>query len=145
MSVLPVSTEKKTDTQLAYLFLRVTLGVNIFIHGLARVLVGQGQFANTIIQGFHATVLPQPLVVGFAYSLPWLEIMIGAFVLLGLFTRSALSAGALLILVLTFGSTLRQDWESAGLQLTYAIVYAGLLAYRCNNRYSVDALLQRNK
>ena len=141
MSVSPTNEEKTTDTQLAYLFLRVTLGVNILIHGLARVLVGQGQFANTIIQGFHATVLPQPLVVGFAYTLPWLEIIIGAFVLLGLFTRSALSAGALLILVLTFGSTLRQDWESAGLQLTYAIAYAGLLAFRDKNRYSIDTLV----
>jgi thiosulfate dehydrogenase (quinone) large subunit len=62
---------------------------------------------------------------------------------MGLFSRLALSAGALEILVLTFGSTLRQDWESAGLQLIYALVYAALLAFLGANRYSVDGLRHR--
>lgn len=142
---MSLENEKTTDPQLAYLFLRATLGVNILVHGLARVLSGQEQFAATIIQGFRTTPLPQPFVVGFAYSLLWLETIIGVLVLLGIFTRVALSAGALLILILTFGSTLRQDWEAAGLPLIYAIAYAGLLAYRHENRYSADILMHRNK
>ena len=39
-----------------------------------------------------------------------------------------LVAGSLLILALTFGTTLRQDWSTAGVQLIYAAIYAALLA-----------------
>jgi thiosulfate dehydrogenase [quinone] large subunit len=62
-----------------------------------------------------------------------------------MFTRLALSGGALLMLVLTFGTTLRQDWNTAGLQLIYAVVYAALLACLSANRYSIDRLLQPGK
>jgi hypothetical protein len=54
--------------------------------------------------------------------------------------------GLLLIASLTFGAALRQDWDSAGLQLIYALVYAILLASREYNLLSVDgwlAALQR--
>lgn len=133
-----------SDVSLAYLFLRATLGINILIHGITRILSRPGQFASMLAQAFHATPLPQPIVLGFAYSLPWIESAIGILVLAGLFTRFALSAGALLILVLTFGTTLHQDWETAGLQLIYAAVYAGLLASRSANHYSADTLFHRN-
>jgi hypothetical protein len=46
---------------------------------------------------------------------------------------------------MTFGSTLRQDRESIGMQWIYAIASVGLLAYRCKNRYSADILIQRNQ
>lgn len=129
-----------SDRSLAYLFLRATVGVNILIHGVARLVSGPGAFASVLVQGFRSTPLPSSLVAGFASVLPWVEAAVGLFVLIGLFSRVALSAGALLILVLTFGSTMRQDWESAGLQLIYASVYTGLLAFRRYNTLSIDAL-----
>jgi thiosulfate dehydrogenase (quinone) large subunit len=126
------------DAALAYLFLRATLGVNIFFHGLSRILAGPAAFAATLVQQFHATPLPSGMVSAFAHALPWVEAVIGLLLLLGAATRLALCAGALLILVLTFGSTLHQDWDVAGLQLIYAAVYAALLAFRDNNAFSVD-------
>jgi thiosulfate dehydrogenase (quinone) large subunit len=78
------------------------------------------------------------MVSAFAHALPWLEAVIGLLLILGAATRLALSAGALLILALTFGSTLHQDWDVAGLQLIYAAVYAALLVFRDNNAFSVD-------
>jgi thiosulfate dehydrogenase [quinone] large subunit len=80
-------------------------------------------------------------VYGFGLALPWVEAVLGFLVLVGLRTRSALIGGSTLIFVLTFGSTLRQDWESAGLQLIYAGIYAALLSYRNRNIYSLDELL----
>jgi thiosulfate dehydrogenase (quinone) large subunit len=133
------------DAALAYLFLRATLGLNIFIHGLSRILVGPAAFAATLVQQFHATPLPSGIVSAFAYALPWVEAVIGLLVLLGAATRFALCAGALLILVLTFGSTLHQDWEVAGLQLIYAAIYAALLAFRDNNAFSVDGVLKQKQ
>jgi thiosulfate dehydrogenase [quinone] large subunit len=60
----------------------------------------------------------------FALAFPWAESIVGLLALVGIRTRIALVAGSLLILTLTFGATLNQDWESAGLQLIYASVYA---------------------
>ena len=135
--------ENGRDISLAYLLLRATLGINILIHGVARILSGPEQFASTLGRAFHATPLPEGLVVWFGYALPWIEAFIGTFVLFGLLTRFFLGAGALLILVLTFGAGLRQDWAIAGLQLIYAAVYAILLAFSNANRYSIDNLYER--
>jgi thiosulfate dehydrogenase [quinone] large subunit len=135
----------KDDGALAYLFLRATLGVNILFHGLSRIVAGTGTSAATLVQQFHATPLPSGLGSALGHALPWVEAAIGLLVLLGAATRFALCAGALLILALTFGSTLHQDWEVAGLQLTYAAVYAALLAFRDNNAISIDGIWRREQ
>lgn len=143
--MLPLqNTAKASNLSIAYLLLRATLGVNICLHGVARILGGQGRFVSTLMQQFHAAPLPHALVLAFAYALPWAEAAIGLLVLIGLFTRVALILGALLILVLTFGISLLQDWQVVGLQLIYAAVYAALLAFLHANRFSVDTLLHRN-
>jgi thiosulfate dehydrogenase [quinone] large subunit len=77
--------------------------------------------------------------------LPWLEAAIGLLVLFGAFTRAALIAGALLIALLTFGSSLHQDWDVVGLQLIYALVYFVLISLRKYNTFSVDGLLLRER
>jgi thiosulfate dehydrogenase [quinone] large subunit len=134
-----------SDLSLAYLFLRATLGVNIMLHGVARLLGGSGRFVSMLAQQYHSAPLPHSLVAAFAYSLPWIEAALGLLVLVGLFTRVSLSLGALLILVLTFGSSLLEDWQAAGLQLVYAAVYAALLAWVSANRFSVDAFIHRDE
>ena len=131
------------DGDLAYLLLRATIGMNILGHGLARIFSGPEQFASTLAASFRSTPLAAALVIQFASALPWIEGTIGLLVLIGLFNRLALSAGAALIIILTFGATLHQDWDSAGLQLIYAAVYAALLALSNRNAYSADALIQR--
>ena len=132
---------ESSDLSLAYLLLRATLGVNILIHGVARLLSGPGRFTSTIVHEFQAAPLPHPLVLAFAWALPWAEALLGFFLLIGLFTRVALALGALLILALTFGTCLLQNWSAAGDQLIYAAVYAALLAFINANRFSLDALI----
>src|SRR5260370_13905339 len=138
------STNREKDAALGYLMLRATIGTNIFIHGLSRILAGPSRFADTLVPAFQHTRLPASLVRLFALALPWAESIVGLLVLIGIRTQLALIAGSLLILTLTFGATLNQDWESAGLQLIYAIVYASLLGFRHHNAFSVDGLLQSN-
>jgi thiosulfate dehydrogenase [quinone] large subunit len=89
--------------------------------------------------------LPYFAVRAFASALPWSEALIGFLILVGVATRIALVAGGLLILVLTFGSTLHQDFEIAGLQLTYAVVYSLLIAFRNYNSISLDQLLAHSR
>jgi thiosulfate dehydrogenase [quinone] large subunit len=128
------------DRRLAYALLRAIIGVNLAVHGISRLLAGPHAFAASLVGMFHATPLPAWSVMSFGLVLPWVEAILGLLILLGLATRSALIAASLTILALTFGATLRQDWESAGLQLIYAVIYAALLAFRSDNTYSIDGL-----
>ena len=133
------------DAALAYGLLRVTLGLNIFMHGLSRILAGPAVFAGTLDKVFQTTVLAGWPVHVFGLALPWIEAGLGLLLLLGLWTRVALIGGALLITVLTFGTAIRQDWATAGTQLIYAAVYAALLAFLRWDQYSMDAVLARNR
>ena len=126
------------DRSLAYALLRVTLGLNIFMHGTSRLMAGVGSFVSAMIKMFQNTALPTAVVVPFGYVLPWLEAGLGVLIIIGLRTREVLVAGALLMLALTFGTALRQDWDVAGLQLLYSAVYTALIAGLRYNSLSVD-------
>jgi len=80
----------------------------------------------------------------FAMSLPAIEALLGLLLLIGLRTRAALVAASILIMVLTFGSSLEQNWPVTGLQLTYALAYAALLFLRRYNGWSLDSCLERD-
>jgi thiosulfate dehydrogenase (quinone) large subunit len=138
------TTDRPKDAALGYLLLRATIATSIFAHGLSRILAGPSRFADVVVPAFQHTLLPAGFVRLFALALPGAESIIGMLVLVGFRTRLALLAGSLLTLTLTFGATLNQDWESAGLQLIYANVHASLLAFRYRNSFSVDGVLQRN-
>jgi thiosulfate dehydrogenase [quinone] large subunit len=131
------------EVSLAYALLRIALGVNIAIHGISRILEGPAVFVAELSKQFENTVLPHFAVQAFGYALPWLETVIGLLVLFGAWTGVALIAGALLICLLTFGSTLHQDWNVAGLQLIYAAVYSVLIGLRGFNSISVDGLFAK--
>jgi thiosulfate dehydrogenase [quinone] large subunit len=135
--------ERNRDIALAYFLLRATVGVNIAFHGVSRILAGPANFASTLVPLFQKTLLPVWSVLGFGLALPWVEAVLGILVLAGLRTRIALIGCGLLILVLTFGSCLRQDWAGAGAQLLYAAIFSALLAFRDRNEYALDAWWQR--
>lgn len=130
------------DAALAYLLLRLTLGMNFTMHGLARIFSGEGKFVGGEMQAYATSFLPQPLLLAFFNALPWIEATLGILILVGLFTRIALICGGLLITVLTFGIGLRQNWETAGQQLLYALVFAVMVAFVLWNRYSIDGMLR---
>jgi thiosulfate dehydrogenase (quinone) large subunit len=132
-----------SDRSLAYLLLRVVLGINIAVHGFSRLYSGPAAFAEAMVSMFAKTPLPAWSVHAFAMCLPWVEALVGLLVLFGAASRLAYVIGMLEIAALTFGSALRQDWDAAGLQLTYALIYAVLLATREYNGVSVDGLFRR--
>ena len=130
-----------TDAQLAYLIFRITLGINILIHGLGRILgPGAAGFAAKTAAEFANTPLPAALVHLFLIVLPFAEAMLGTLILLGLFLRWALALGGLLIATLVFGTALRSDWNIVGIQMIYAITYFLLLLNRKHDWLSVDGL-----
>jgi thiosulfate dehydrogenase [quinone] large subunit len=109
------------------------------VHGVSRLYSGVDAFAHELAALFSTTPLQGAAMYAFGVILPWAETVLGLFVFIGAASRYAYALGMLSIAGLTFGSTLRQDWLSAGLQLTYAMVYAVLLAARQYNSFSVDA------
>ena len=127
-----------TDLALPYALLRVALGLNICLHGVVRWTHGLSKFAESLLPMFQKTLLPVWSLYAFGYALPIVEALVGACVLFGFQTRRALILGSVLMLVLTFGSTLRQDWPIVGIQLTYSVVYSLLLAGIRFNSYSAD-------
>jgi thiosulfate dehydrogenase [quinone] large subunit len=129
------------DLALPYALLRIALGLNICLHGVVRWTAGLKNFAESLLPMFQKTPLPAWSVMSFGYVLPIVETLVGACLLFGFQTRRALILGSILMLVLTFGSTLRQDWPTVGIQLTYSLVYALLLATIRFNSYSVDRRL----
>ncbi len=133
------------DERLAYALLRATLGLNLLMHGVSRSLSGTGEFAAKLVMQFEHAPLPAWSVWVFGLTLPSIEAILGLLLLLGLRTRAAIIAGSLLILLLTFGSALIQDWSAAGMQLTYAVVYSVLLFLRRYNGWSIDAWRSRNQ
>jgi thiosulfate dehydrogenase (quinone) large subunit len=58
--------------------------------------------------------------------------------------RLALIGGGLLIIVLVFGTALRSDWDTLGIQMIYAAIYYLLLAARTDDRFSIDHLCRKN-
>jgi thiosulfate dehydrogenase [quinone] large subunit len=132
------------DQRLAYALLRAVVGTNLMMHGISRAIGGTGEFAAKLVMQFAHAPLPAWSVWVFGLTLPAIEGGLGLLLLIGLRTRAALIAASALILVLTFGSSLLQDWPAAGTQLTYAAVYAALLFLHKHNGWSADAWLARH-
>jgi thiosulfate dehydrogenase [quinone] large subunit len=128
------------DRKVAYLLLRFTLGLSIFMHGLVR-LPHLSAFADGLAKLFAETFLPAAIVRAFGVSLVFVETIVGLLILLGLWTRWSLLLGALTMAALVFGTALRSDWDTLAIQLLYAFIYSALIAAREHNTYSVDALI----
>lgn len=133
-----------SDRVMAYTLLRISFGTNILLHGASRLLAGQAGFLAYLNHYFeHTPLMPKSMLPVFGTVLPPVEAALGLLLVLGLATRFALIAGALVMLVLVFGTNLAQDWNVAGLQLIYCFLYYYLLAHREWNVLSVDTRLFR--
>jgi thiosulfate dehydrogenase [quinone] large subunit len=121
----PVITEQRQ----AYVLLRLLTGLDFFGHGFARIFTGThlSGFAQGMVKSMAATPLPPALTLATGYVVPCVELVIGL----------------LLMLVLMFGVTLKQDWATAGSQLLYGLVLFVLLFARERYDLSWPALFRR--
>ncbi|WP_373057375.1 DoxX family protein [Zunongwangia sp. H14] len=131
-----------SSQQLAYILARITLGLNFFMHGLVRIPKLEA-FAKGLASGFEGTLLPAVIAEAFGYVLPFFELIIGALILLGFKTKQVLAAAAILIMLLIFGSGLKEDWGAVGTQMLYALFIFFLLFHLEYNRFALDAKSQK--
>jgi len=131
----------------AYLLLRAFTGLDFFGHGFARIFTGShlSGFAHTMSQGMSTSPLPALLTLAAGYTIPIVEVIVGTLLLLGLFTRFALTAAFLLMFVLMFGVTMKQDWNAAGQQMLYGLILAILLFARKPYDLSWPAYLRNSR
>ncbi len=124
--------------QMAYGLFRITLGVNIFFHGFMRIISDTGAWVDSQAVTFSESFLPMFSVKAFLYVLPFVEVIMGALLTLGLFTWWTSVAGALMMLVLLFGNTARQDWGTAGNNMHYTLYFCILVAANAYDWLALD-------
>jgi thiosulfate dehydrogenase [quinone] large subunit len=129
-----------SSSEIAYSLFRITFGVNIFLHGVMRLVTGHAAFLAYVTEQMQGAAVPSWFLPSFSYALPYMEGSAGLLLVLGLFTRSGLIAGTLIILLLQIGSCLAQNWSVAGDQLVYSLSFFILLSLIQRNRWSIDDL-----
>jgi len=132
---------KMTNQQLAFLLARITLGINLFIHGLVRI-PKLNAFAEGVTQGFQDTMLPISLVEPLAYAIPIIELLLGIMVLLGIWTRKSLVASAIFIIILISGSAFQENWSGVSTQMLYALFIFFLIK---NEEFNVWSVTRNSK
>ena len=126
-----------SDIQFAYALFRITLGVNIFGHGAMRLVTGLGAWVMEQGSAFTDALLPMWSVHAFLYTLPFIEVVLGTLIALGLFTRQVLAGGALMMFVLILGNLSRQAWATVGNNMVYVLYFCVMLA---GSRFNCIAL-----
>jgi hypothetical protein len=77
-----------SDLSLAHALLRVGLGINLFMHGFSRIL-NLAAFVEHTRTMFAKTWLPLPVVTLTTYTIPFIELLLGAVLILGSFAPRA--------------------------------------------------------
>lgn len=121
----------------SFLLLRLAIGVSMFGHGLVR-LPKLDKFSAWMVHSFEKSMLPAAIVTPFSYILPFAEFLVGLLLILGLFTRAALIAGGIVMIILIFGSTSIESWDAIPTQLIHVAFFAVLLNYISYNSFALD-------
>lgn len=132
----------RSDVAIAYLLLRLLIGVNFLNHGLTRIGNIPG-FVESMVKAMESSYFPEPLVRINAFLVPVVELIVGVLIILGWQTRIALMITSSLMVILMLGVTSVQNWPVAGDQLVYGVILFILLAGRSFNTVSVDYWLTR--
>ena len=129
---------RANNKSIAYALLRIAFGINFAGHGLIRIYNGVATFAITTAEHLAKSPLPHSFTYAFSYAIPFLEAILGLTLILGIFTRFALISGAVFMMALTVGVSANQQWDSAGQQLLYSVVFFLLLFFREHNALALD-------
>lgn len=129
--------------QYTYVLARLPVGMSLFGHGLER-LPKLSAFVAHMAQPFQISILPMQLVIPFGYVLPFLELLTGILLLLGLFTRFATVLGVIIMLALIFGSSMVEQWNNVFTQIIYGAYFALLFYFADYNILAIDRLIHKN-
>ena len=136
------------DRSWALLFARLVLGLIFFMAGVYKVSqLGPLEHARKYFLPFADTFLPVWSLWVVGVVIPFVELVAGALVILGLRTREALVSLGFVLAIVTFGHLLREPLYEFH---THVIPRLALLLFifllpRADDRFSLDYLLVRRK
>ncbi|PQJ32920.1 DoxX family protein [Nonlabens arenilitoris] len=126
---------------LTYLLMRLIIGISMLGHGLVRIPKIEA-FSNGMAAKFSESIIPAFMVEPFGYFLTIAEFLLGFLIIIGLFTRQALTGSIITMCLLVLGSTMIENWTVINSQLIHAAVFAFLLWNIDYNNNSVDHIIK---
>jgi len=132
----------------AILFARLVLGLIFFMAGVMKVFqLGPVEHARKYFLPFSDTFLPVWSLWTVGVAIPFIELVAGAFVILGLRTRDALVALGVVLVIVTFGHLLHDAlFNFSGHVIPrLALLLFILCLPRDDDRFSFDHLLRKKK
>src|SRR3989441_12083586 len=130
----------------ALLFARLVLGLIFFMAGVWKVFqLGPLQHARKYFLPFADTFLPVWSLWVVGVAIPFVELIAGALVLLGLRVRDALIALGFVLAIVTFGHLLKEPLYEFHTHVIprLALLLFVLMLPRSDDRFSLDYFLER--
>lgn len=130
----------------ALLFARLVLGLIFFMAGFWKTFqLGPLEHARKYFLPFSDTFLPTWSLWAVGVVIPFVELLAGGLVILGLRTREALVSLGLVLAVVTFGHLLKQPLYEFHTHVIprLALVLFILVLPREEDKFSIDCLLKR--
>src|SRR5204862_6915522 len=130
----------------ALLFARLAVGLIFFMAGAWKTFqLGPAGHVRRYFLPFQDTFLPTWSLWAVGYAIPFVELIAGALVIIGLQTRPALISLGIVLVIVTFGHLLHEPLYALHEHVIprLALVLLVLLIPESADRFSVDALLRR--
>lgn len=147
MQEVPPSKDGLSPESGAGVLPRFALGV-LFRFAAIGKFAGPGPtgFAKWTLRESEPACRPRFLLIPYAYTLPYIEFLLGVVLILGIFTRLSLTVTALLLISLAFGQMVPQNHATVANNLNYVFMAAVALwfAWR-DNALSLERLVWRKK
>ena len=143
-----MQTHHGIDRAWAILFARLVLGLIFFMAGFWKVFhLGPLEHARKYFLPFADTFLPVWSLWAVGVTIPFIELIAGALMLIGLRVREALIALGFVLAVVTFGHLLKEPLYEFHTHVIprLALVLFVLLLPRADDLFSVDYLLGSKK
>ena len=141
-----LATDTGIDRAWAILFARLVLGLIFFMAGVMKVFqLGPLNHARKYFLPFADTFLPVWSLWAMGVVIPFVELIAGAMVILGLRVREALVALGFVLAVVTFGHLLQDAlyaFHTHVIQRLALLLLVLVLPRECD-RFSLDYLLSR--
>jgi len=127
--------------------LRLALGGMLLLYGVAKFKSGVSDFSLEASGMFSTTVIPVGLAKAFLSIVPLAEVVLGALLLLGLFTSYAASLAALLFALFVVGLTATGNNDLIMMMAANFIYIFAAFKLSCHSHsaYSVDHLMCKGK
>lgn len=137
--------------EVAVLLCRLSLGLIFFFAGLRKMIPTEVKTFVTMLKDFAAGVaseapMPEPLGLAYGYALPFVELLAGLLLIVGLFGRVA--AALISLMLLSFIIAMGVDWwPEAGPAFDKNVVFftlAFLLIFTGAGTFSIDHLMGKS-